>query len=411
MKATPDFSKIRADFPMLKQKMHGHPLIYLDSAATTQKPQLVIDTLSDFYQNHYGTVHRAIYELAAYSTQAYEAVREKTRRFLNAKKLEEIIFTRGTTGAINTIAFSFGKAFLKAKDVILVSQMEHHSNIVPWQMACEERGAVVKMIPMDANGELELDVYEKLLNENSVKLVALSHVANATGTRNPIKQMISMAHAKGAKVLVDGAQSAPHMAIDLQELDVDFFAFSGHKIYGPTGVGVLYGKEELLEQMPPYQGGGDMISHVDFAKTSYNVLPLKFEAGTPMIAEVIGLGAALDYVKNIGLEPIQRWEEELLEHATRLLKEVKGVRLLGTAAKKGPIICFVVDNIHPLDIGTFLDLRGIALRTGHHCAQPTMHHFGVTAACRASFSFYNTKEEITSFVQALRQVIQILSKQ
>lgn len=403
----PDLSKCRADFPMLQAKMHGKPLIYLDSAATAQKPQIVIDAVADFYKQHYGTVHRAIYDLSVHSTHAYEDTRQRVKKFLNAAKSEEIIFTRGTTDAINIAASSFGKAFVRPGDEILVSAMEHHSNIVPWQMLCEERGAILKVIPMNERAELQIDAYAKLLNSKT-KMVAVSHVANSTGTLNPIKQMISMAHAAGAKFLVDGAQSAPHMAVDLQDLNADFYAFSGHKIYGPTGVGILYGKQELLDAMPPHHGGGDMIETVTFPKTTYNKLPLKFEPGTPMIAEVIGLGAALEYVTKVGLNPIQKWEQTLLEHATDLLKTIPGIRFLGTAAQKGAILSFVVDGVHPLDLGTMLDLRGIAIRTGHQCAQPTMRHFDVSACCRASFALYNTKAEIEQFAAALRDLITLL---
>lgn len=402
-----DFSLLRKDFPMLRTTMHGKPLIYLDSAATSQKPQIVIDAISNFYQNQYGTVHRAIYELSVYSTQAYENTRQKVKNFINAKNDSEIIFTRGTTDAINLVANSFGKAFVKAGDEILISEMEHHSNIVPWQMLCEERKAVLKVIPITDNAEIDIQAYAALLN-NKTRLVAVAHVANATGTQNPIKQIISMAHAKGAKVLIDGAQSAPHLPVDVQDLGADFYVFSGHKLYGPTGIGVLYGRQELLNEMPPRDGGGDMIEHVTFPKTTYNRLPLKFEAGTPLIAEVIGLGVAIDYVNAIGMDEIQRWEQELLQNATSLIEKVKGLRVVGNASEKGAIISFSVDGAHPLDIGTMLDLRGIAIRTGHLCAQPTMRRFGTTALCRASFAFYNTKQEIEQFVATLHDVIKLL---
>lgn len=403
----PDFHQIRKDFPMLRKQMHGKPLIYLDSAATAQKPQVVIDAISDFYQNHYGTVHRAVYELSVHSSQEYQQTRHKVQEFLNAAKVDEIIFTRGTTESINMVAYSFGKAFVKPGDEILISEMEHHSNIVPWQILCEDRGAILKVIPMNDRGELILDEYQNLLSAKT-RLVAVNHVANSIGTINPIKQMAQMAHAAGANILVDGAQSAPHMPVDVRDLDVDFFVFSGHKVYGPTGIGILYGKEELLDRMPPYQGGGDMIEKVTFAHSTYNVLPLKFEAGTPMIAEVIGLGAALDYVKNIGVESIQKWEHQLLEYATPQLQQIEGLRLIGTAAQKGAILSFVVEGIHALDIGTLLDLKGVAVRTGHHCAQPTMKHFGVTATARASLAMYNTKDEIDQFVGALKEVTKAL---
>lgn len=403
----PDFHQLRNDFPMLRKQMHGKPLIYLDSAATAQKPQVVIDAICDFYENHYGTVHRAIYELSVYSSQEYQQTRHKVQKFLNAARVEEIIYTRGTTESINMVAYSFGKAFVKPGDEILISEMEHHSNIVPWQILCEDRGAILKVIPMNDRGELILEEYEKLLTAKT-RLVAVNQVANSLGTINPVKEMAEMAHAAGAKILVDGAQSAPHMPVDVHDLDCDFFVFSGHKVYGPTGIGILYGKEELLELMPPYQGGGDMIEKVTFPRTTYNVLPLKFEAGTPMIAEVIGLGAAIDYLNKIGLESIRQWEHDLLTYATPLLENVKGLRLIGTAANKGAILSFVIEGMHALDIGTLLDLKGIAVRTGHHCAQPTMRHFDVPATARASFALYNNKQEIDQFVLALEEVAKTL---
>lgn len=398
---------VRADFPMLSQTMHGKPLVYLDSAATAQKPQVVIDAISDFYSKHYGTVHRAVYELASYSTHRYQKVRQKIQNFLNAAKEEEIIFTRGTTESINLVSSSFGQAFVKAGDEVLISAMEHHSNLVPWQMLCEARGALLKVIPMNSSGELIIEEYEKLLNSRT-KIVAITHVSNALGTVNPIKKMIRMAHAHGAKVLVDGAQSAPHLIIDVQDLDADFFVFSGHKLMGPTGIGVLYGKEELLNAMPPYQGGGDMIESVEFSHTTYNRLPLKFEAGTPMIAEVIGLGTAVDYLKSIGLNEMEAWESTLLTYATEKLKKIPGLKIIGEAAHKKAVISFVVEGAHSLDIGTFLDFKGIAVRTGHHCAQPVMRFFGIPATVRASFAFYNTLEEVDYFVQSLSEVIEMI---
>lgn len=400
------FSK-RKDFPMLEKTMHGKPLIYFDSAATAQKPQIVIDVIRDFYENHYGTVHRAIYELSVHSTQQYQTVRRKIQAFLNAANVEEIIFTRGTTESINMVAYSFGKAFVKPGDDIIISEIEHHSNIVPWQILCEDRKANLKVIPVNDRGELRLDQFQNLLTDKT-KIVAVAHVSNALGTLHPLKQIISMAHQVGAKVLVDGAQGAPHLQVDVQDLDVDFYVFSGHKIYGPTGIGILYGKEALLNTMPPAQGGGDMIENVTFLKTTYNVLPLKFEAGTPMIAEVIGLGAAIDYVTALGMDSIQKWEHELLLHATKQIEAIKGLRIIGTATHKGAIISFVVEGIHALDIGTMLDLRGVAVRTGHHCAQPTMCRFGIPATSRVSFAFYNTKEEIDQFILHLQQVIKLL---
>lgn len=407
MTETIDFKTLRKDFPMLTKTMHGKPLIYFDSGATAQKPQVVIDVLSDFYANHYGTVHRAVYELALYATKKYQETREKVRTFVNAVKVEEIIYTRGTTESINLVAYSFGKTFVKPGDEILISAMEHHSNIVPWQILCEDRGAVLRVIPMDEQGVLKQDEYAKLLSPKT-KLVALAHVSNSLGTLNPIKEMVAQAHAMGAKVLVDGAQSAPHLKIDVQELGVDFFVFSGHKLYGPTGIGILYGKAELLDAMPPYQGGGDMIQKVTFEKTTYNTLPLKFEAGTPMIAEVLGLGAAIDYVQRIGIEAIQAYEQTLLEYATEVFRQVPGLRIIGNAPEKGAILSFVIEGSHPLDLGLLLDLKGIAMRTGHHCAQPVMDFFQIPATVRASFAFYNTFEEIDQVANALQEVVPML---
>lgn len=401
-----DFSAIRQDFPMLSKTMHGKPLLYLDSAATAQKPNAVIDAIREFYAEKYGTVHRAVYELAVHSTQEYQATRCKVQKFINAAKPEEIIYSRGTTEAINLVAYSFGKAFIKPGDEILISEMEHHSNIVPWQLLCEDRGAVLKVIPMNERGELLMDEYKKLLTDRT-KLVAITYVSNALGTINPVKEIISLAHAAGAKVLVDAAQAAPHLPIDVQDLDADFLVFSGHKVYGPTGIGILYGKADILNQMPPYQGGGDMIYTVTFAKTTYHSLPLKFEAGTPMIAEVIGLGAAIDYLQNIGMENIQHWEHTLLEEATKQMLEVPGLHIIGTAPKKGAIISFGIDGIHPLDIGTMLDLKGIAIRTGNHCAQPALRHFSAEGSARVSFGLYNSLEEIPRLVTALHDIVRM----
>lgn len=403
----PDFAKVRLHFPMLQKTMHGHPLIYLDSAATAQKPQYVIDVITDFYTNHYGTVHRAVYELATYATHEYQLARTKVQAFINAEDPEEIIFTRGTTDAINLVANSFGRAFLKAGDEVIISAMEHHANIVPWQIACEQFGAILKVIPVNDRGELLMDSYMELLSDKT-KIVAVAHVSNAIGTINPIKEIARLAHDAGAKILIDGAQGAPHMPVDVRDLDVDFYAFSGHKLCGPTGVGVLYGKGELLEIMPPYQGGGDMIKTVSFSKTTYNDLPLKFEAGTPMIAEVLGLGAAIDYLTDIGMSEIEQWEHTLLLYATEKLQMIPGLSIIGNASKKGAIISFTVEGIHPLDIGTMLDLKGIAIRTGQHCAQPIIAHYDVPATARASMAFYNTKAEIDAFAKALHEVIALL---
>lgn len=389
---------------MLSKSMHGKPLIYLDSAATAQKPNCVIDAIASFYRENYGTVHRAIYELAVTSTEKYQQVRKKIQSFLHAEKEEEIIFTRGTTEAINLVAACFGKTFVHKGDEIIISAMEHHSNIVPWQMLCEERGATLKVIPINEKGELILSSFASLLSRRT-KLVAIAHISNTLGTLNPIKEMAAMAHGVGAALFVDGAQSAPHLPIDVQAMGADFFVFSGHKLYGPTGIGILYGKKDLLDAMPPYQGGGDMIKTVTFEKTTYNDLPLKFEAGTPMIAEVIGLGAAVDYIQGIGLNAISAWEGELLAYATEQMKQLSDVKIIGEAEHKGSLISFVVPGHHPLDIGTLLDLEGVAVRTGHLCAQPVMQFFNTPAFVRASFAFYNTPEEIDRFIAALKKVI------
>jgi cysteine desulfurase / selenocysteine lyase len=402
-----DISAIRADFPIFKQKVHGKPLIYLDSAATAQKPQVVIDSLKHFYAEEYGTVHRAVYALAAQATAKYSAVREIVREFLNAASRDEIIFTKGATEAINLVAQSFAKAYLEPGDEVIISEMEHHSNIVPWQQVCRERGATLKFIPINEHAELILEEYQRLLSPKT-KLVAIAHIANSTGTCNPIEQLISMAHERGAKVLIDGAQSAPHIPIDVQRLGADFFVFSGHKAFGPNGVGVLYGKKELLEEMPPYQYGGDMIQTVSLLETTFQHTPLKFEAGTPLIGQVIAFGEALLYIEHIGRDNIASWESKLLTYATEKLLEIPDLRIIGTAANKGPIISFVIKDIHPLDLGTLLDLRGIAVRTGHQCAQPLMHHFGISAVTRVSFAIYNTFEEIEIFIEALKEVIKLL---
>lgn len=398
----------RHDFPMLKQTMHGKPLVYLDSAATTLKPQAVIDAISNFYSDHYGTVHRAVYELAGESTANYDAVRTKLQHFLHARSPEEIIFTKGTTEAINLVAFSFGEAFIQPGDEILISAMEHHSNIVPWQLLCERKKAHLKIIPLRENGALDLAAYEKLLSSRT-KLVSIVHISNVLGIVNPLKAIIKAAHQKGAKVFVDGAQSAPHLKIDVQELDCDFFAFSGHKIYGPTGIGILYGKKELLDQMPPYQGGGDMIQTVTFEKTTFQPSPLRFEAGTPMIAEVIGLGAALDYVLSYGLDKIHAYESALMKYALDKLTQIEGIRILGPLENRSSLITFNIEGIHPLDAATLLDLQGIAVRSGHLCAQPLLQHFGYSAALRLSLASYNTHEEIDFFCLSLESVISAIA--
>jgi cysteine desulfurase/selenocysteine lyase len=392
---------------MLQQLMHGKPLIYLDSAATVQKPRRVIEAMSHFYSEQYATVHRSVYDFASRATSRYNDVRQKLKEFLNAAFVEEIVFTRGTTEAINLIASSFGKAFLQPGDEVVITAMEHHSNIVPWQWICEERGARLKAVPINDRGELILEAFDELLTDRT-KLVSVAHIANATGTWNPIEEMIRLAHARGAKVLIDGAQSAAHLPVDVQKLKADFFVFSGHKAYGPTGIGVLYGKRALLEKMPPYQRGGDMIDEVTLQSSSFQHSPMKFEAGTPMIAEVIGLGEAIDFMESLGRDRIAVWEQDLLEHATTRLGEIKGLRIIGTAPKKGAIISFVIDDLHPLDIGTLLDIRGIAVRTGQLCAQPTLQSFNVPSLTRVSFAAYNTFEEIDIFVEALKEVILLL---
>ena len=388
--------------------MHGKPLVYLDSAATAQKPELVIESIASFYREHYGTVHRAIYELAVESSIRFENVREQARAFLNAEKVHEIIFTRGTTESINLVASSFGKAFINPGDEIIITEMEHHSNIVPWQMLCEERGAILKVVPFNDQGLLDLEAYSQMLSAKT-QFVSIAHISNTLGTVNPIKEMIKSAHEIGAYVLVDGSQAAPHRPVDVQDLDADFYVFSVHKAYGPTGIGVLYGKESLLNAMPPYQGGGDMIETVTFEKTTYNVLPLKFEAGTPLIAEVMGLGAALTYLQKIGMEKIHTWEQELLTYATLRFKDFPKVKIIGEAPEKGGLISFSVEGAHPLDIGTMMDLKGIAIRTGHLCAQPVMRHYGVTALARISFGLYTSKQDLDVFFNSLESVIHQLT--
>jgi cysteine desulfurase/selenocysteine lyase len=398
-----DVRRIREDFPILKRTIHGKPLVYLDNAATSQKPQIVIDTISRYYATENANVHRGIHALSERATQAYEGVRETVRQFLTAAETREIIFVRGTTEAINLVAQSYGRTFLTAGDEIVISAMEHHSNIVPWQILCEQVGARLQVIPFNHNGELLLDEYARLLNERT-KFVSVGHVSNALGTINPIKDIIELAHRRGIPVLIDGAQAVPHLPVNVQELDCDFYAFSGHKVCGPTGIGVLYGKADLLKRMPPYQSGGDMISVVTFEKTHYNTLPYKFEAGTPNIAGVIGLGAAIDYVRAIGLDRIAAYETELLANATAALEGIPGLRLIGTAQEKAGVVSFVLDCAHPHDIGTILDREGIAIRAGHHCAMPVMQRFGVPATARASFAFYNIPAEIDALVRAIHIV-------
>ncbi len=398
-----DVERIREDFPILKEKVHGHPLIYLDSAATSQKPQAVLDAMQKFYLHDCSNVHRGVHLLSERATRAYEDVRVKVRRFISAAEAREIVFVRGTTEAVNLVAQTYGRKHLEAGDEILITAMEHHSNIVPWQILCEEKGAKLRVAPINDRGELIFGEFERLLGPKT-RLVAVTHVSNVLGTINPIREIVEAAHKRNATVLVDGAQAAPHVSVDVRELDCDFYAFSGHKLFGPSGVGVLYGKAALLEEMPPYQGGGDMISSVTFEKTHYNTIPFKFEAGTPYIAGVIGLGAAIDYLNGIGLEAVSSHEHELLEHAAESLTGISGVRLIGTAKEKASVVSFVLDGVHPHDIGTILDQRGIAIRTGHHCAQPLMDRFGVPATARASLAFYNTREEIDVLAEGLEAV-------
>ena len=401
-----DIQKIRKDFPVLSQQVNGKPLVYLDNAATAQKPMAVIQRLYQFYTEEYATVHRGVYSMSQDSTLECDQVREKCRQFLNAKEVAEIIFVRGTTEAINLVAAGYGRKFLKKGDEILISALEHHANIVPWQRICEEKELVLKVIPMNDRGELLQEDYKKLLSPRT-KIVAVTHVSNALGTINPVKEMTALAHQAGAVVLIDGAQGAAHQKVDVRDIDCDFYAFSGHKIYGPTGVGVLYGKKKLLEAMDPYQTGGEMIKQVTFQKTTFAEPPLKFEAGTPSFAEIIGLGPALDYVQQIGFDKIEACEHELLIEATEKLSQVKGLRIYGTAKEKAAVVSFTLGDIHPHDIGTILDQEGIAIRTGNHCAQPVMQRFGLAATARASFSFYNTKAEIDVLTKSLQKVIQV----
>jgi cysteine desulfurase / selenocysteine lyase len=401
-----DVSRIREDFPILRQRVHGKPLVYLDNAATSQKPQAVIDALAKYYSSQNANIHRGVHALSELATYEYEKARGKVKLFLNAAESKEIIFVRGTTEGINLVAQSYGRKFIKAGDEIIISAMEHHSNIVPWQILCEQTGAVLRVIPMNDDGELLIDEYEKLLNKKT-KFVSVVYLSNSLGTINPVKQIIARAHEFGVPVLIDGAQSTPHLAVDVQELDCDFYAFSGHKVCGPTGIGVLYGKANLLESMPPYQGGGDMISSVTFEKTTYNALPYKFEAGTPNIADTIAFGVALDYVHNIGLKTIASCENELVAYATEKLSSIDGVRIIGTAKKKSSVVSFIMGNIHAHDIGTIVDREGIAIRTGHHCTQPVMQRFGIPATARASFAFYNTMGEIDALAGALLKVKEI----
>lgn len=401
-----DVERVRKDFPILKQKVHGKPLVYFDNAATSQKPLAVIEAEDRFYREFNSNIHRGVHELSERATRAYEETRAKVQHLLNAAEAREVVFVRSTTEGINLVAATYGRQHVQAGDEVLITAMEHHSNIVPWQMLCEEKGARLKVAPINDRGELLFEEYEKLLGSRT-RLVAVAHVSNVLGTINPVREIVRAAHRLGIPVVVDGAQAAPHLRVDVQELDCDFYTFSSHKVFGPTGVGALYGKAALLEAMPPYQGGGDMISSVSFEKTLYNVIPYKFEAGTPNIAATIGLGAAIDYVNGLGLGTIAEYEHQLLEYATESLARIPGIRIIGTARKKAGVVSFVLAGVHPHDVGTVLDQEGIAVRTGHHCAQPLMDRFGVPATARASLAFYNTREEVDRLAAAIEKVKQV----
>jgi cysteine desulfurase / selenocysteine lyase len=401
-----DVQKLRRDFPILRQRVHGRTLVYLDNAATSQKPQVVIDAICRYYERDNANIHRGVHFLSEHATEEYEGARRTVQHFLNAADASEIIFVRGATEAINLVAQTYGRTNVRAGDEVLITAMEHHSNIVPWQILCEEKAARLRVAPISDSGELLLEDFGKLLGPRT-KIVALTHISNALGTINPVQPIIEMAHRWNIPVLVDGAQAVPHVKVDVQALDCDFYVFSGHKVYGPTGIGVLYGKSALLEAMPPYQGGGDMISSVTFEKTIYNQLPYKFEAGTPHIAGAIGLGAAIDYLTGIGLEGVAGYEHDLLCYATQTVSAIPGVRIIGTARQKVGVLAFVLDGVHAHDVGTILDQEGIAIRTGHHCAQPVMQRFGVPATARASLAFYNTKQEIDALVAGIQKVRQV----
>ena len=401
-----DVERIRKDFPILHQEVHGRPLVYLDSAATSQKPQVVLDALADYYARDNANVHRGVHRLSERATEAYEGARGRIQRFLNAAHSREIVFVRGTTEGINLVAQTYGRRTVGPGDEVIITALEHHSNIVPWQMLCEETGATLRVVPIDDAGEVDVDAYERMLGERT-RLVGVAHVSNALGTIVPVKRMIEAAHRRGIAVLVDGAQAAPHLRIDVQDLDCDFYTFSGHKTYGPTGIGVLYGKTALLEAMPPYQGGGDMIKSVSFEKTVYNDLPYKFEAGTPDIAGAIGLGAALEYLEGLGLDRVAAHEHALLVHGTKRLSALPGLRLVGTAREKASVLSFLVDGVHAHDVGSILDREGIAVRTGHHCAMPVMTRFGIAATARASLGVYNTREDIDALVEGLAKVREV----
>jgi cysteine desulfurase/selenocysteine lyase len=403
-----DVEKVRRDFPILAQRVRGKKLVYLDNAATSQKPQVVIDAISRYYEEGNANIHRGVHYLSEHATEEHEAARKTVQNFVNASNAHEIIFVRGATEGINLVTQTYGRANVNAGDEVLITAMEHHSNIVPWQILCEEKGARLRVAPINDRGELLLDEFEKLLNPRT-RIVAVTHVSNALGTVNPIPRIVQIAHQQNIPVLVDGAQAVPHTKVDVQALGVDFYVFSGHKVYAPTGIGVLYGKSALLEAMPPYQGGGDMIRSVSFEKTTYNKLPYKFEAGTPHVAGAIGLGTAIEYLTGLGIDNVANYEHEVLEYATQAITQIPGIRLIGTAARKAGVLSFTLEGIHPHDIGTILDQEGIAIRTGHHCAQPVMQRFGVPATARASFALYNTKEEADALVNGIQKVREVFA--
>jgi cysteine desulfurase/selenocysteine lyase len=401
-----DVHRVREDFPILSRRVYGKPLVYLDNAATTQKPRAVMDAVRSLYEKYYANIHRGVHQLSVESSEAYEKARETMKDFLHAGDTREIVFVRGTTEGINLVAQTYGRANVRAGDEVLISTLEHHSNIVPWQILCEEKGAKLVVAPINERGEIRMDELERRLS-GKTKIVAVSHVSNALGTVNPVKSIIALAHGRGVPVLVDGAQAVPRLAVDVQHLDCDFYTFSGHKMYGPTGVGILYGKAEHLEAMPPYQGGGDMISSVTFEKTTYNILPYKFEAGTPNIAGGIGLAAAADYVRSLGIENIEAHENDLLSYATGRLSAIPGLRVIGTAREKAAVLSFTLEGVHPHDVGTVLDREGVAVRTGHHCAQPVMDFFQIPATSRASFALYNTREEVDVLFAGIQKVVEM----
>ena len=403
-----DFEKIRKDFPLLKREMNGKPIVFLDSAASSQKPNYVLKAMDSYYKKLHANVHRGVYQLSQEATDAFEKSRRLVKEFINAPSEKECIFVRGTTEGINLVASTYGRKNLEAGDEVLISTMEHHSNIVPWQMVCEEKGAHLKVVPINEEGEMIMSEFDKLLTDKT-KIVSINHISNALGTINPIREVITKAHAKGIPVLIDGAQAIPHLKIDVQELDVDFYTFSGHKMCGPTGIGILYGKAELLNAMPPYHGGGEMIETVTFEKTTYNTLPHKFEAGTPDIAGVVGIGAAVEYMQKIGHEAIVQHEQELLDYATTELKKIDGLRIVGEAKEKASVVSFLLGKAHPYDVGTILDKLGIAVRTGHHCTQPLMARFGIQGTVRASFAFYNNKEDVDKLVEGVKRAARMLS--